>query len=332
MAAMPRTTGTAVESVTLRLAERRIGFTSMKTVLTIQSHVAYGYVGNRAAVFPLQRLGIDATAVNTVQFSNHTGYGAWTGQVFTAEHIADIVDGIAARGVLPAQDAVLSGYMGAVELGQVIVETAARVKAANPKAVYCCDPVMGDVGRGFFVRPGLPEFIRDHAVPAADLMTPNQFELEFLVGRAHYEIGQHDRALEYLTDRKVATLDDALAATAALRARGPRLVLVTSLTRSDADPDSIEMLADGADGSWLVSTPRLTFDPPPNGSGDAVAALFLAHYLTAFHPADALEKAAAAIFAIFEATKRIGTRELQLIAAQDDFVNPPRRFTATRIR
>jgi pyridoxine kinase len=286
----------------------------MKSVLTIQSHVAYGYVGNRAAVFPLQRLGIDATAVNTVQFSNHTGYGAWSGQVFTAEHIADVVDGIAARGVLPAQDAVLSGYMGAVELGQVIVETAARVKGANPNAIYCCDPVMGDVGRGFFVRPGLPEFIRDHAVPAADLMTPNQFELE------------------YLTDRKVETLDDALAATAALRARGPRLVLVTSLTRSDADPDSIEMLADGADGSWFVATPRLTFDPPPNGSGDAVAALFLAHYLNAFDPADALEKAAAAIYAIFETTKRMGTRELQLIAAQDDFVNPPRRFTATRIR
>ncbi|BAI71533.1 pyridoxine kinase [Azospirillum sp. B510] len=286
----------------------------MKSVLTIQSHVAYGYVGNRAAVFPLQRLGIDATAVNTVQFSNHTGYGAWTGQVFTAEHIADIVDGIAARGALPAQDAILSGYMGAVELGRVILETAARVKAANPKAVYCCDPVMGDVGRGFFVRPGLPEFIRDHAVPAADLMTPNQFELE------------------YLTGSKVETLDNALAATAALRARGPRLVLVTSLTRADADPDSIEMLVDGTDGAWLVATPRLTFDPPPNGSGDAVAALFLAHYLNAFEPADALEKAAAAIFAIFETTKRLGTRELQLIAAQDDFVAPPRRFAATRLR
>jgi len=314
MAAMPLSPGIAVESAALRPADRRLGFIPMKTVLTIQSHVAYGYVGNRAAVFPLQRLGIDATAVNTVQFSNHTGYGAWTGQVFTAEHIADIVDGIAARGVLPAQDAVLSGYMGAVELGQVIVETAARVKAANPKAVYCCDPVMGDVGRGFFVRPGLPEFIRDHAVPAADLMTPNQFELE------------------YLTDRKVATLDDALAATAALRARGPRLVLVTSLTRSDADPDSIEMLVDGTDGAWLVATPRLTFDPPPNGSGDAVAALFLAHYLKDFDPADALERAAAAIFAIFETTKRLGTRELQLIAAQDDFVDPPRRFAATRLR
>lgn len=286
----------------------------MKTVLTIQSHVAYGYVGNRAAVFPLQRLGIDAIAVNTVQFSNHTGYGAWTGQVFTAEHIADVIDGIAARDALPRCDAVLSGYMGDVSLGRVIVETAARVKAANPRAVYCCDPVMGDVGRGFFVRPGLPEFIKTHAVPAADLMTPNQFELE------------------YLTDRSVGSLEDALAATADLRARGPRLVLVTSLTRREAPADHIEMLVDGSDGAWLVSTPRLALDPAPNGSGDAVAALFLAHYLKGFDPAEALEQAAAAIYAIFETTGRMGTRELQLIAAQDDFVNPPRRFQATRLR
>jgi len=286
----------------------------MKTVLTIQSHVAYGYVGNRAAVFPLQRLGIDAIAVNTVQFSNHTGYGAWTGQVFTAEHIAEVLDGIAARDALPRCDAVLSGYMGDVGLGGVIVEAAARVKAANPKAIYCCDPVMGDVGRSFFVRPVLPEFIKAHAVPAADLMTPNQFELE------------------YLTDRKVATLEAALAATAALRARGPGLVLVTSLTRHEAPADSIEMLVDTADGAWLVATPRLALDPAPNGSGDAVAALFLAHYLKNFDPAAALEQASAAIYAIFETTGRMGTRELQLIAAQDDFVNPPRRFAATRLR
>lgn len=286
----------------------------MKTVISIQSHVAYGYVGNRAAVFPLQRLGIDAIAVNTVQFSNHTGYGEWTGQVFSAEHIADILDGIAARGVLPKCHALLSGYMGDVGLGQVIVETAARLKAANPRAVYACDPVMGDVGRGFFVRPGLPEFIKEHAVPAADLLTPNQFELE------------------YLADRKVETLEDALAATAALRARGPRLVLVTSLTRRDAAPDSIEMLADNTDGAWLVSTPRLPLDPPPNGSGDAVAALFLAHYLKNYDPAHALEQAAAAIYAIFLTTRRLGTRELALVAAQDEFVNPTCQFRVTRVR
>jgi pyridoxine kinase len=286
----------------------------MKTVISIQSHVAYGYVGNRAAVFPLQRLGYDAVAVNTVQFSNHTGYGAWTGQVFSPEHIADILDGIAARGVLPACHAVLSGYMGDAALGQVVVGAAARVKAANGHAVYCCDPVMGDVGRGFFVRPGIPEFMKAHAVPAADIVTPNQFELEFL------------------TDRTVRTMADALDATAALRATGPKLVLLTSLTRTDAPADRIEMLADSAEGAWVVTTPRLPLDPPPNGAGDAVAALFLAHYLKAFNPAHALEQAASAIYAVFLETRRLGTRELALIPAQDEMVKPAQVFRAERVR
>ncbi len=286
----------------------------MKTVISIQSHVAYGYVGNRAAVFPLQRLGCDAVAINTVQFSNHTGYGEWTGQLFSPEHIAAIVDGIAARGVLPRCDAVLSGYMGDATLGQVVIETAARVKAANPRALYCCDPVMGDVGRGFFVRPGIPDFMKAHAVPAADIVTPNQFELEFL------------------TDHQVHGMADALAATAALRALGPKLVLLTSLTRSDAPADQIEMLADTAEGSWVVKTPRLMLDPPPNGAGDAVAALFLAHYLKSFDTAYALEQAASAIYAVFETTQRLGARELALIPAQDELVNPKQIFSAVRVR
>lgn len=286
----------------------------MNTVLTIQSHVAYGYVGNRAAVFPLQRLGFDAIAVNTVQFSNHTGYGAWTGEVFSAGHITGLIDGLDQLGVLPGCQAVLSGYMGDPALGQVIVDTVARVKAANPAAIYCCDPVMGDVGRGFFVRPGLPEFIRDTAVPVADILTPNQFELEFLTGRT------------------IHRLDDALAAAALLRVQGPRMVLVTSLTREDAPSDTIEMLAAGDDGCWLISTPRLALSPLPNGSGDAVAALFLAHWLkSGGNAVVALEQSAAAIYAIFAKTRELGTRELQLIAAQNDLVAPPQHFQATRV-
>jgi pyridoxine kinase len=199
-------------------------------------------------------------------------------------------------------------------VGQVIVDAAARVKAANPRALYCCDPVMGDVGRGFFVRPGIPEFMKAHAVPAADIVTPNQFELEFLAGRT------------------VATLPEALAATAALRAQGPGVVLVTSLTRAEAADGSIEMLVDTADGAWLVATPRLPVEPPPNGAGDAVAALFLAHYLEAMDAAAALEKAAAAIYAVFAATHRLGTRELQIIAAQEELVAPSRTFRAEKVR
>lgn len=286
----------------------------MKTVLSIQSHVAYGYVGNRAAVFPLQRLGCDVIAVNTVQFSNHTGYGSWKGDVFSPAHVEQVLEGVAERGALDSCDAVLSGYMGDAAMGNVILAAVARVKAARADAVYCCDPVMGDVGRGFFVRPGIPEFMRDHAVPAADVVTPNQFELE------------------YLTGCPVSSLDEALAAAAALRARGPKLVLVTSLTRAEAPEGRIEMLVDGAEGAFLVGTPRLPLDPPPNGAGDAVAALFLAHYLKTRSAAAALEGAAAAINAVFQETRRAGTRELQLVAAQDLMAAPSVRFPVEQVR
>jgi pyridoxine kinase len=283
-------------------------------ILSIQSHVAYGCVGNRAAVFPLQRLGWEVIAVNTVQFSNHTGYGAWEGDVFTPEHIRAVLNGVDARGGLALCDAVLSGYLGDVGLGEAVLDAVARVKAAHPGAVYCCDPVMGDVGRGVFVRPGVPEFMRDRAMPAADIATPNQFELELLTGR------------------RIATLEDALAATAALRRSGPSLVLVTSLTRRDGATGMIEMLADGPDGAFLVAAPLLPFETPPNGGGDLTAALFLAHWSDGRDVAAALEKTTGAVHAVFAETARRGARELQIVAAQDALAAAERPFPAVRVR
>src|SRR5437868_5794790 len=172
-------------------------------ILSIQSHVAYGHVGNAAATFPLQRIGVEVWPIHTVQFSNHTGYGAWTGRVFEAALIGELVDGIAARGVLGTCDGVLSGYMGSADTGAAILDAVARVKAANPSARYCCDPVIGDVGRGVYVRADVPEFMRECALPAADIVTPNQFELDLLSGTA------------------TATLAGALSAVEGLRARGP---------------------------------------------------------------------------------------------------------------
>src|SRR4051795_6498342 len=227
-------------------------------ILSIQSHVAYGHVGNAAASFPLQRIGVEVWPIHTVQFSNHTGYGAWTGRVFEAGMITELVQGMAERGVLGQCDGVLSGYMGSAEIGAAILSAVARVRAANPAALYCCDPVTGDIGRGVFVRPGVPEFMRDRAVPAADIVTPNPFELEFLSGRA------------------VASEADARAAVSAVQRLGPRVVLVTSL-HSDATPaDTIDLLAAEGGAVWRVRTPRLSLGV--NGAGDAIAALFLVHY------------------------------------------------------
>jgi pyridoxine kinase len=280
--------------------------------LSLQSHVAYGYVGNRAATFPLQRLGHEVWAVNTVEFSNHTGYGAWRGRVASAEQVGEIVEGIEALGLLARCDALLTGYVGDAALADVVLDTARRVRAANPRAIWCCDPVLGDIDTGIYVKPGIDVFFRERAIPAADLVTPNHFELE------------------HLTGRKVSTMDQALAAARSLLA-GPRLALITSLRRSDAPVDLIEMVAVTRDAAWRVATPLIGFEVAPNGTGDAVAALFSAHWIAGNDIAEALSKAASSIFAVLETTRALGERELQLVAAQEKLAAPSRLFAAERL-
>jgi len=276
-------------------------------ILSIQSHVAYGHVGNASAVFPMQRLGCEVWPIHTVQFSNHTGYGDLTGRVFDGPAIEELVDGIAARGVLGRCDGILSGYMGSSDIGNAILSTVGRVREANPATLYACDPVIGDVGRGVFVRPGIPEFMRDHAVPAADLITPNQFELE------------------YLSQMETPTLAAAKDAITRIHALGPRVVLVTSLHTQDTPPDAIDMLA-GEDGAyWRVRTPKLTVSV--NGAGDAISALFFVHYLRTRRADTALAEAAASIYGLLHRTEAAGSREILTVAAQDEFVAPSRKFS-----
>ena len=278
----------------------------MVAVLSIQSHVAYGHVSNSSAVFPLQRLGIEVWPVHTVQFSNHTGYGEWRGRVFDGPAIDEVVDGIADRGVLGSCDAVLSGYLGSADVGHAVVSRVAKVRAATPAAVYCCDPVIGDVGRGVFVRPGIEELMRDVAVPAADLVTPNHFELELLAGG---------------TTRTIGEVTDAVAAVQAL---GPRVVLTTSLITDDTPDGAIDLLASEGGRHYRVRTPEL--DVSVNGAGDAIAALFLAHWLDTRSVATALSRAAASVYGLLKATEDAGSREILLVAAQAEFVSPTRTF------
>ena len=281
-------------------------------LLSIQSHVAYGHVGNAAAVFPLQRLGIEVWPIHTVQFSNHTGYGDWRGQVFGAALIRDLVAGIAQRGVLGACDGVLSGYLGGADIGEAILDAVAAVKRANPAARYACDPVIGDVGRGVFVRAGLPEFMRDKAVPAADVITPNQFELDYLSGRASTTLGEARDAVKAVHDL------------------GPRVILVTSLHTLETPADAIDLLASDESGCFRLRTPKLPLSV--NGAGDAIAALFFAHVLRDGRIDEALVRAASAIFGVLARTTELGAREIQLVAAQDEIVNPSRMFEAEEIR
>ncbi len=274
-------------------------------ILSIQSHVSYGYAGNSAAVFPLQRLGHEVYPVLTVTFSNHTGYGSTRGPLIAPADVAEVLRGVQERGAFPSVDAVLSGYLGAETMGEVVLDAVSRVKAANPAAVYCCDPVMGDVGRGFFVREGIPEFLRDSVVPKADIVTPNQFELEYLAGT------------------EIATQADVVAAVERVRGRGPRTVLVTSVQTDDTEPGTIQMACVAEEGAWLVTTPKL--DMVVRGGGDTTAAVFLAHLLTD-GPATALSRTAATMYAVLEATYTAGEEEMRLVPEQEAIAEPDERF------
>jgi len=280
----------------------------MPTVLSVQSWVACGNVGNTAALFPLQRLGCETWSLNTVVFSNHTGYEKWRGDTVPASEIATLFEGIAELGVLSRCDAVLSGYLGEAETGPVLLDIVARIKKANPRALFCCDPVMGDVGLGYYVRTGIPEFFRDRALALADVITPNRFELEWLSGR------------------QVTTLADARDAVAALQQLGPRIVLATSL---ETVADHVAAVAAEPDGIWAVETPRLPIEA--TGCGDAVAALFLGWLLKGKSVPDALAATIAAIYGVIEATMHAGGGELALVAAQEELVSPSRPVAARRL-
>lgn len=280
-------------------------------ILSIQSHVAFGHVGNAAAVFPMQRLGVEVWPIHTVQFSNHTGYGAWKGRVFDGAAIDELLDGISDRGVLPLCSGTLSGYMGSADIGHAILGVVRRVRAANAAALYCCDPVFGDVGRGIFVRPGIPEFMKEHAVPAADIITPNHFELDYLAGTTS------------------TTVEGVKAAVAVAHGLGPRVVLVTSVVTEETPTDAVDLMVGEAGRCWRVRTPRLALSV--NGAGDAIAALFFVHYLRSRSAGAALAEAAASVYGLLKRTQDAGSREILLVGAQEEFVAPTQRFAVEEV-
>ncbi len=282
------------------------------TILSIQSSVAYGHVGNSAAVFPLQRLGVEVWPVHTVHFSNHTGYGQWRGPLLSADDVREVVTGVQEVGALAEVDAVLSGYQGGEDVGAVILEAVALVKEANPAAIYACDPVMGNAASGCFVHPAIPALLRQRVVPRADLITPNQFELGFL------------------TQTDPETLEDVLASADLALAMGPSTVLVTSVLRPDRPEGTIEMLAVQDDRAWVVRTPHLPLRA--NGSGDVTAALYTAHLLRTGRADVALARTASSVFDLLARTLESGRRELQLVQSQDEIAHPRMQFTVARVR
>jgi pyridoxine kinase len=278
------------------------------SVISIQSQVAYGHVGNSAAVFPIQMHGIDVVAVPTTLLSNRPGYPTVRGRVLDAELVADLLLGIEERGAVDTAQMILSGYLGSPGIAAVVADFVARAKARNPKLTYCCDPVLGDRDRGLFVHADIPPLVRDLLCPLADIITPTHFEFEWLCGT------------------KAATIDQVLKAARAFMARGT--VVVTSAELADTPEGEIETLAveRAKEGfkAFRVRTPKLPISP--NGTGDLFAALLVATRVRGADTPDALSHAASAIFAVLERTAASGTEEMRIVESAEWLAHPKRKF------
>ncbi|AWI50653.1 pyridoxamine kinase [Actinobacillus minor 202] len=286
----------------------------MKNVLSIQSHVVYGYAGNKAATFPMQLLGIDVWALNTVQFSNHTQYGQWKGMVIPKEQISEITQGIDNIKVLHECDAVLSGYIGAAEQGAEILACVERIKSVNPKAIYFCDPVMGHPDKGCIVAPGVAEFLRDQAMAKADILSPNLVELRELTG---LDIENFEQAIEAIKF---------------IRAKGVKRVLVKHLSKVGQNPSQFEMVLANQDGIWHISRPLHKFlGKDPVGVGDLTSSLFLANLLNGKSDLEAFEHTANAVNDVMSVTQQSGKYELQIIKARSLIVEPQSQYKAVKI-
>jgi pyridoxine kinase len=258
----------------------------------------------------LQRQGFETWAVPTAVLAHHPGHGPPAGRTMAAAEIEAFVDSLARRGRLTDAGALLSGWLGSAANARAAMNAAAMVKAANPAAPWLLDPVIGDDGPGVYVQGELAQFLRDEALFKADIATPNRFEAE------------------WLAERKIATLADALAAADLLRRRGPAIVVITSLWPADMDGGRMATLAVAPEGAWLATTPRLA--DPPNGAGDLFAALFLARRLKGRGVKKALAFAVAATFGVLKAS--LGADELQLVAAQEELVFPSMEPEVKRVR
>lgn len=294
---------------------RRFKAILMKNILSIQSHVVYGHAGNSSSVFPMRRMSVNVWPLNSVQFSNHTQYGQWTGYVMPASHLTEIVKGIAAIDKLKRCDAVLSGYIGAPEQGESILEIVRQVKQVNPSALYLLDPVMSNPEKGCIVTSGVTEFHCKYGLPAADIITPNLLELEQLSGR------------------QVMTVNEAIIAARELCQQGPQWVLVKHLSYAGFDYSNFEMLLASANEAWHIARPLINFGlHQPVGVGDLTSGLLLVNLLKGLSPVKALEHVTAAVYEVMKKTKEMNEYELQVVAAQDEIALPQHYFPAQPVR
>lgn len=284
----------------------------INNILSIQSHVVYGYVGNKVANFVLQRLGNETLIINTAQLSTHTGYKNYSGMIFDHHHINQIIDTLDHNSMLSKCNAVISGYIGNENIGDSLLTALSMIKGKNNQAIYCCDPVMGDNNRGFFVQPEVKDFMQ-RAIGVADIITPNQFEACAL------------------TNSTIMNIDDLKSVLQTLHKLGPKIILITSVVCEGINNGDISNIIFDGQNYYLCTTPYIEFKQYPNGCGDLLASLFLSHYLSFKDIERALQLTVSSVFAILQSTKYKGSRELDIINSQDQLIKPCNKFPIIKL-
>lgn len=261
-------------------------------ILSIQSHVAYGYVGNKAAVYPLQSMGHEVWPVNTVQFSNHTGYGKWQGEVFSRAHIRNVIKGFEDLGIVQQCDAILSGYMGSREIAEEVQETVDYFKSKHPNLIYLCDPVIGSTS--CFVKPEVFDFFKTQL--RADIITPNQFEAESL------------------SDIKINSSQDIKKVAEYFHDLGVKIVVITGLKLPDVSPDALYVYISFDNTIALIKVKEYAFAISPNGTGDLFSAVFLGAYILTNNPLESLQRTVFLTDQVMKNTFDSKGRELKVIS------------------
>jgi pyridoxine kinase len=278
-------------------------------ILSIQSQVISGHVGNSAAVFALQRLGAEIWPIPTTLLSHHPGHGGAQGGPLPASLLQSLVDGLSAHGCLNRCEAVLSGYLASPANAEVVLNALAEARKKSKNCVYLCDPVLGDDGRTY-VSPDVETAVHNLAA-FADILTPNAYELSLLA--SHSLQNRHD----------------ALHALRAVQAKGPRIVVVSSFIGTDTPANMLDIMAVDGPAAWRLTLPLIA--GKFFGAGDVFAALFLHFWLPNRDTAAALGQACAALSGILAQTARRGASELALIEAQDTLAAPSTLYAAERL-
>lgn len=280
-------------------------------IISIQSQVVHGHVGNSAAMFPMQHLGVQVAAVPTTLLSNHPHYPTMRGRVLDADLLDDLLVGVEERGLVDTCAILLTGFLGSAENGLVVARFVERAKARNPALRYCCDPVMGDADLGFFVDEPLREVFRERLVPLADIITPNQFEFEHLVGFAAEDSRALRRGVDMLSTRRART------------------VVVTGFGLGEASAARVDTFAFHRGAAWKVSTPRLACRPA--GTGDLLTALFVSSLVSGATVPVALETAVSGTFAVLLDMASANLLELPIVESRDELDRRKRRFAAVEV-